>query len=123
MVLMVVFRMKVNPRPDFMEDEELVQQNIIKLCKIMSDDWEEEKKIENKIESKIIVLDNNNINIRNDISNYTEIPGFRHTICESSNRTFAYYDHTRNIKHEYKGEQFRKGKFDIIKNPNFKKNR
>ncbi len=119
---MVIFRMKVNPRPDFVEDEELVQQNIIKLCKILSDDWEEEKKIENKITVPDDDNNNNNINIKNDISNYGENTGFGNAIYESSNRTFSYYDYTRNIKYNYERGEYGRERFDIIKNPSFKKN-
>jgi hypothetical protein len=108
---MVILRMLVDPRPDTEESLELMEQNRLKLCKLLSEGWEDEKKIEIKnIENDI---DDNAIynNIKNDDfsefsrqpSNSQRIPGF----CESREsyggnnigHSFTYYDYANNTKY------------------------
>ena len=107
---MVIFRMLVDPRPDTEESLELMEQNRLKLCKLLSEGWEEDE----KIEIKNIENDNDNTiynNIKNDdfsefsrqSPNSQRIPGF----CDSGKlygrndigHSFAYYDYANNTKY------------------------
>lgn len=109
---MVILRMLVDPNPDTEESLELMEQNRLKLCKLLSEDWEDEKKIEIKNINKDI--DNNiydNINIdNNDFNEFARKPTNTHRIpgfCEPSelyrgnnaSHSFAYYDYASNTKH------------------------
>lgn len=120
---MVVFRMKINPYSDCVSDENIVEQNTIKLCKIMSDDFEDEKKIENKN----VVLDdinNDDINITDDRLLITRNIGFGNSISRPpTNRFFAYANYTGNTRFGDKRGKHRRRKHNIIKNDTVEKNR